>query len=69
MQQNNTFDGIDVKPTPTANPDGSYTVKLSPAQWAKFQENQANPPQPKSAPVEDSDPSSISVSKAPSKFK
>ena len=70
MQQSNTLDGIDLKPTPTPNPDGSYTIKLTPAQWAKFQENQANLPastQPAATPATGAgDDRNLAVSKDPS---
>ena len=49
IQQNNGMDGINLKPAPRPNANGSYTIKLTPAQWAKFQENQARPPVPQQA--------------------
>ena len=41
IQLSNGFAGITLSPAPTANPNGSYSVKLTPAQWTIFQENQA----------------------------
>ena len=37
----NGFAGINLSPTPVPSADGSYNVKLSPAEWNIFQENQA----------------------------
>ena len=57
----NGFAGINLSPAPTANSDGSYDVKLSPAEWNIFQENQAKA----SAQAQDSSPpgeNEISVS-------
>ena len=41
IQLSGGFQGINLNPAPTPNSDGSYSVKLSPAQWNTFQENQA----------------------------
>ena len=46
IQQNKGFDGIKPTPNPKSNPDGSRTVKLTPAQWVIFQENQKKAPVP-----------------------
>ena len=48
---NNGFYGIQISPTPQPNPDGSYTVTLTPEQFGIFQNNQANPPQLPSEPA------------------
>ena len=71
IQQSNTLEGINLKPAPTPNSDGSYTIKLTPAEWDKFQANQANPPAGKPAPKSGSTPTapddgSVSVTKDPS---
>merc|ERR1719204_526191 len=44
--QNKGLEGIKPIPTPKPNPDGSRTVKLTPAQWKTFQDNQKKPPIP-----------------------
>merc|ERR1719204_241378 len=44
IQQNRGFDGIEPAPQSKPNDDGSFTVKLSPAQWQIFQDNQKKPP-------------------------
>ena len=49
IQQNNGMEGINLKPAPRPSADGSYSIKLTPAQWAKFQANQARPPVPQQA--------------------
>ena len=46
LMQNKTFEGIKPSPNPKPNPDGSRTVKLTPAQWQIFQDNQKKPPIP-----------------------
>lgn len=66
--QNNGFAGITPTPSPSANPDGSFTVKLTPAEFQTFQDNQKNQPAaaapaPAGAPADDS---SISVTQDPS---
>merc|ERR1719204_2894498 len=70
--QNKGFEGIKPTPDPKPNPDGSRTVKLTPAQWKTFQDNQKKPPIP--VPVEpepgkkpsDKPADEISVTKDPS---
>jgi len=52
IQMNNSFAGITLSPTPQPTADGSYSVVLTPAEWAIFQQNQAQgsaQPQPASA--------------------
>ena len=44
--QNNGLAGITPTPNPKPNADGSRTVKLTPAQWKIFQDNQKKPPVP-----------------------
>ena len=44
VNQNKGFEGIKPTPNPKPNPDGSRTVKLTPAQWNIFQENQKKQP-------------------------
>ena len=44
LLQNKRFDGIRLFPKPKPNPDQSYTVKLTVAQWNIFQENMKKPP-------------------------
>ena len=40
LRDNGGFKGIKFVQDPTTNPDGSYTVKLTPDQWETFQVNQ-----------------------------
>lgn len=40
IKNNDGFKGIKPTPNPDPNPDGSFTVKLTPSQFAIFQENQ-----------------------------
>merc|ERR1719204_2730893 len=75
--QNKGFEGIKPTPDPKPNPDGSRTVKLTPAQWKTFQDNQKKPPipvpvepepgkEPSDKPSEKPSDDSISVTKEPS---
>lgn len=61
--KNKNMEGIDV--TPTENPDGSFTVTLSPEQWATFQENQK--PKRRSPPKEEAAPEKPKEPKQPKK--
>ena len=55
--QNKGFEGIKPSPENTKpNPDGSFTVKLTPAQWKIFQDNQKKPPIPVPAEPEPEKP-------------
>ena len=50
--RNQGLEGINVSPAPKPNPDGSYTITLSPDQWQTFQVNQSRPqsaPEPAAA--------------------
>ena len=55
----NGFAGIKPAPKPSKNPDGSFTVKLSPADFKIFQMNQA---QQQQAPAAEAPVSDDSVS-------
>ena len=57
---NNGLEGIDLSSAPIDHPDGSYTIKLTPAQFQKFQANQARPQKPSGGD------DSISVNQDPS---
>ena len=69
LQLNNGLDGIKLFPKPKPNKDGSYSLKMTPKQFKRFQENQKQiaekpaTPQPASSPVPDE---AISVSEDPS---
>ena len=56
--QNKRFEGIKPTPNPKPNADDSRTVKLSPAQWQIFQDNQKNPAIPVPATEPGKEPSS-----------
>ena len=73
IQQNNGFDGITLKPAPTPNPDGSYTIKLTPQQWKIFQENQKKSPVAVPVPADETpdgapDKNQISAKNDPRRF-
>ena len=42
--QKNGFEGITLTPTPKPNPDGTYTIILTPAEFKIFEENQKKQP-------------------------
>ena len=45
----NMLHGINLKDAPKKNPDGSYNMNMTPKQFQQFQDNQQNPPPPKSS--------------------
>ena len=61
--QNKGFEGIKPTPNPKPNPDGSRTVKLTPAQWQIFQDNQKKAPVPVPAEPGKEPTDEISVTK------
>ena len=54
LQTNERFAGIKPTPNPSPKPDGTRTVKLTPAQWQIFQDNMKKPSM--LVPVDDSVP-------------
>ena len=64
--QNNRFEGITLSSTPKPNPDGTYTITLTPADFEIFQDNQKK--QPVAVPAEKPSDDSVSVTQDPSMF-
>ena len=67
LVQNKRFEGIRPTPNPKANPDGSYTVKLTTTQFKVFEENQKKPAIPVPAEPEKPSPGQEPEKPAPGK--
>ena len=68
LQANDGLKGITLPQAPTANPDGSYTIRMTPDQWQIFQVNQQSQPTQSAPEPASPDDDSVTATKDPSTF-